>query len=141
MLLCAVKVSALVRMLREDQCWTSSEMTASVQYQWGWESLNMFHLWCFKAVRVEWFSVTLLCSGSKLVSTEKYISRLKKESMHCLVFVPIIYSMTIKRLWQFSNKTKCLYFVIYKTFRWLLYLLFQWVILYGSEWSTKLTFI
>lgn len=90
--------------------------------------LNMFHLWSFKAVRMEWFSVTLLCSGFKMVSPEKYINRLKRQSinlMHCLVSVPIIYSMTITRLWQFSNETKCLYFVLYKTFHWLLHLLFQ----------------
>lgn len=76
------------------------------------------------------------------MSPEYHISGLKSQSINLMVSlfsVLIIYSMTIKKLCQFS-KTKYLYFVLHEAFHLLLHLLFQSVILYGPEWSTKLTF-
>lgn len=58
--------------------------------------------------------------------------------MHCPVSLPITYSLTVIWLWQFSDETKYLYFVLHKAFHWLLHFLFQYIILYGAEQLTKL---
>lgn len=90
------------------ECRTIARVRETSRSHWcttptGWDLLNTFHLWSFKAVRPEWFSVTLLWSGFKIMSQRWKINRLKRQSInlaHRPVSLPIRYSITVMRLWQ-----------------------------------------